>query len=87
MAWPTWVSNITNFSHLALTFASSANFFIYFAMHSQSLRTRISSAARMFWNLFQKTPDDDVGSQKQVSHVSARMSSPIDVRGTVYEWS
>ena len=82
MAWPTWVSNVTNFSHLALTFASSANFYIYFVMHSQSLRTRISSAARTFWNVFRKTPDDNVGSQKQVSHVflSARMSSPIDVR-------
>jgi hypothetical protein len=46
ITWPIWVSNVTNLSHLALTFASSANFFIYFAMHSQNLRGWVAAVDR-----------------------------------------
>ena len=36
--WPMWVSRITNISHFLLTFACSANFYIYFAKHSQRVQ-------------------------------------------------
>ena len=31
MAWPKWIEYLTNISHLATTFNSSVNFYIYIA--------------------------------------------------------
>ena len=36
--WPAWLSRLTNISHFLLTFACSANFYIYFAKHSQRVQ-------------------------------------------------
>ena len=44
--WPDWVEIFTNVSHLATTFNSSVNFYIYFAKHWRIiLRRRRSGAA------------------------------------------
>eukprot|EP00093_Oithona_nana_P015158 15158.XXX_1229320_1231616_1 [CDS] Oithona nana genome sequencing. len=35
--WPNWVELISNFSHLAIVFNSSVNFYIYFAKHWRAI--------------------------------------------------
>ena len=38
--WPDWISHVTSLSHFLLTFACSANFFIYYAKHGQAFSGR-----------------------------------------------
>ncbi|TRY71961.1 hypothetical protein TCAL_14087 [Tigriopus californicus] len=38
LAWPSWISRVTNISHFLLAFACSANFYIYYAKHGSVLK-------------------------------------------------
>ena len=44
--WPTWVYRTQNISHFLLTFACSANFYIYFAKHSQRVQRLLGRKKR-----------------------------------------
>jgi len=57
-AWPPWLETVTTCSHLALTAASSATFYIYYAMYEyQAVEQRVVG----FW----RTPTRILGRQQR----------------------
>lgn len=61
--WPDWVSKLANVSHFLLTFACSANFYIYFAKHSQKMQKLMK-----FRKWFSKQPVQEPETEAQSTH-------------------
>ena len=57
--WPSWVSRTTNISHFLLTFACSANFYIYFAKHSQKMQRLVNFRKWFSKPAIQEADDED----------------------------
>ena len=39
--WPNWIKVITHFSHLALVFSNSVNFYIYLGIHWRTIFNKL----------------------------------------------